>query len=205
MPEKYGPQKHDHWPPYRTLTGTHVELASLSHDHAVDLAVATSDGALHELWYTSVPHPDDISDEINQRLELRQLGMMLPYAILETKTGKAVGMTTFMNIDATARRVEIGSTWYRKSVQRSAINTECKMLLLAYAFEELDCIAVEFRTHILNHQSQAAIERLGAHVDGILRSHMIMANGTIRDTAVYSIIRSEWPTIKTHLSNKRGD
>ena len=205
MPEKYGPQKHDHWPPYRTLTGTHVELALLSHDHAVDLAVAASDGALHELWYTSVPHPDDISDEINRRLELRQLGMMLPYTVLETKTGKAVGMTTFMNIDAAARRVEIGSTWYRKSVQRSAINTECKMLLLAYAFEELDCIAVEFRTHSLNHQSRAAIERLGAHADGILRSHMIMANGTIRDTAVYSIIRSEWPTIKTHLSNKLGD
>ena len=114
-------------------------------------------------------------------------------------------MTTFMNIDAAARRVEIGSTWYRKSVQRSAINTECKMLLLAYAFEELDCIAVEFRTHFLNYQSRAAIERLGAHADGILTSHMIMANGTIRDTAVYSIIRSEWPTIKTHLSNKLGD
>lgn len=205
MPEKYGPQKYDHWPPYRTLTGTHVELALLSHDHAVDLAVATSDGALHELWYTSVPHPDDISDEINQRLELRQLGMMLPYAVLETKIGKAVGMTTFMNIDAAARRVEIGSTWYRKSVQRSAINTECKMLLLAYAFEELDCIAVEFRTLILNHQSRAAIERLGAHADGILRSNMIMANGTIRDTAIYSIIRSEWATIKTHLSNKLGN
>ena len=122
-----------------------------------------------------MPHPDDISDEINRRLELLQLGM-----------------TTFMNIDPAARRVDVGSTWYCKSVQRSAINTECKMLLLAYAFEEFDCIAVEFRTHILNHQSRAAIERLGAHADGILRSHMIMANGTIRDTAVYSIIRSEW-------------
>jgi RimJ/RimL family protein N-acetyltransferase len=205
MPEKYGLQKHDHWPPYRTLTGTHVELALLSHDHAVDLAVATSDGALLELWYTSVPHPDDISDEIYRRLELRQLGMIFPYAVLETKTGKAVGMTTFMNIDAAARGVEIGSTWYRKSAQRSAINTECKMLLLAYTFEELDCIAVEFRTHILYQQSRAAIERLGAHADGISRSHTIMANGTIRDTAVYSIIRSEWPTIKTHLSNKLGD
>lgn len=205
MLKKYRPEKYEPWPPYSSLTGSHAELVLLGHEHAADLAVATNDGALHELWYTSVPHSDDISDEINRRLELRQLGMMLPYAVLETKTGKAVGMTTFMNIDAAARRVEIGSTWYRKSVQRSTINTECKMLLLAYAFEELDCIAVEFRTHILNHQSLAAIERLGAHADGILRSHMIMANGTIRDTAVNSIIRSEWLTIKTHLRNKLGD
>ena len=202
MPEKYRPEKYEPWPPYSSLTGSHAELVLLGHEHAADLAVATNDGALHELWYTSVPHPDDMSDEINRRLELRQHGIMLPYAVIETKTGKAVGMTTFMNIDAPHRRLEIGSTWFRKSVQRSAINTECKMMLLTYAFEELDCIAVEFRTHVLNHQSRAAIERLGAHADGTIRSHMVMANGTIRDTAVYSIIQSEWPVIKTHLSTK---
>jgi RimJ/RimL family protein N-acetyltransferase len=108
-------------------------------------------------------------------------------------------MTTYMNLDAANRRLEIGSTWYRKSVQRGAMNTECKLLLLQHAFETLDCIAVEFRTHFVNTQSRRAIERLGAKLDGVLRSHMIMANGTLRDTAVYSILAHEWPTVKANL------
>ncbi len=124
---------------------------------------------------------------------------MLPFAIL-TPDGKAVGMTTYMNIDAASRRVEIGSTWYRKSVQRGPMNTQVKLLMLEHAFEELDCIAVEFRTHFVNMQSRRAIERLGAKLDGVLRSHMIMANGTIRDTACYSIIASEWSTVKANLT-----
>lgn len=124
---------------------------------------------------------------------------MLPFSIIDRTNGHAVGMTTYMNIDAANRRLEIGSTWYRKSVQRSPFNTECKLLLLQHAFESLDCIAVEFRTHFVNTQSRRAIERLGAKLDGVLRSHMMMANGTLRDTAVYSIIAPEWPTVKANL------
>jgi N-acetyltransferase len=108
-------------------------------------------------------------------------------------------MTTYMNIDAANRRVEIGSTWYARRVQRSALNTQCKLLLLGHAFETLDCIAVEFRTHFFNHQSRRGIERLGAKQDGILRNHQIAPNGTLRDTVVYSIIATEWPTVKAHL------
>ena len=125
---------------------------------------------------------------------------MLPFAIVDNASGRAVGMTTYMHIDATNRRVEIGSTWYRRSVQRSGLNTECKYLLLRHAFEALHCNAVEFRTHFMNHQSRRAIERLGAKLDGILRQHMIMPNGSLRDTCVYSIIQAEWPAVETHLT-----
>jgi RimJ/RimL family protein N-acetyltransferase len=124
---------------------------------------------------------------------------MLPFTVLDA-SGKPAGMTTYMNVDAANRRVEIGSTWYRAAVQRTAVNTECKLLLLTHAFETLDCIAVEFRTHVLNSQSRRGIERLGAKQDGILRNHSIMPNGTMRDTVVYSIIAGEWPTVKTHLN-----
>ncbi len=125
---------------------------------------------------------------------------MLPFAAIDPKSGKAVGMTTYMAADAVHHRIEIGFTWYRKSVQRTALNTSCKLLLLTHAFEKLDCIAVEFRTHILNHDSRRGIERLGAKLDGVLRSHMVAKNGTIRDTCVYSIIAAEWPTVKENLS-----
>ena len=124
---------------------------------------------------------------------------MAPFSVVELKRDKAVGMTTFMNMDPINRRVEIGSTWYRDDVQRTSINTESKLLLMGYAFEKLNCIAVEFRTHFMNRQSRRAIERLGAKLDGILRSHMIIANGTIRDTVVYSVIRSEWEAVKANL------
>ena len=121
---------------------------------------------------------------------------MLPFTVIDTSQGSPVGMTTFMNVDAANRRVEIGSTWYRNSVQRTEINTQCKLLLLTHAFDTLGCIAVEFRTHFFNHQSRRAIERLGAKLDGIMRNHQRAANGTLRDTCVYSIISSEWPTVK---------
>ena len=137
--------------------------------------------------------------EIERRLALQAAGSMLPFTVIDPATGQAAGMTTFMNVDATNRRVEIGSTWYAKSVQRSGLNTEAKLLLLGHAFDTLDCIAVEFRTHFMNHQSRRAIERLGAKLDGILRSHQIAANGTLRDTCVYSIIAPEWPTVRAHL------
>ena len=129
---------------------------------------------------------------------------MLPFSVFDKKMGKVVGMTTYMNIDASSRHIEIGSTWYRKAVQRTPLNTECKLLLLTHAFEELDCICVEFRTHFVNVQSRRAIERLGAKLDGVLRSHMIMANGTIRDTAAYSIIASEWSSVKANLELRLG-
>jgi RimJ/RimL family protein N-acetyltransferase len=128
---------------------------------------------------------------------------MLPFAVIDDEAGqgggRAVGMTTYMNVDAGNKRVEIGSTWYRKCVQRTDLNTRCKLLLLRHAFETLGCIAVEFRTHFFNRQSRAGIERLGAKLDGILRSHQVAANGTLRDTCVYSVIAAEWPTVKAHL------
>jgi RimJ/RimL family protein N-acetyltransferase len=188
------------WPAPVTLSGTHVTLVPLAAAHCADLQEAVSDGDLHRLWYTTIPSPDGMSAEIDRRLGLRAAGSMLPFAVLQPDTGKAVGMTTYMNIDAANRRLEIGSTWYRRAVQRSALNTEAKALLLFHAFETLDCIAVEFRTHVINHQSRRAIKRLGAKPDGVLRAHMVMANGTLRDTAVYSITATDWPMVRAHLA-----
>ncbi|MBN9556040.1 MAG: GNAT family N-acetyltransferase [Alphaproteobacteria bacterium] len=182
-----------------TLKGRHAILVPLSQEHHDDLVEAVKDGALWNLWYTFIPKPESMKAEIARRLALQEKGTMLPFAILDTG-GKAVGMTTFMDADAANRRVEIGSTWYRMAVQRTAMNTECKLMLLTHAFERMGCIAVEFRTHFLNRQSRNGIERLGAKLDGILRSHRIMPDGTLRDTVVYSIVASEWPTVKTHLS-----
>lgn len=186
------------WPKPVTLTGTHVTVTPLGHDHDTDLTEAAADGELHKLWYTMIPTPDGVPGETDRRLGQQKAGSMLPFAIL-TPDGKAVGMTTYMNTDAANRRLEIGSTWYRKSVQRGPMNTECKLLLLQHAFETLDCIAVEFRTHFVNTPSRRAIERLGAKLDGVLRNHMIMANGTLRDTAVYSVLAHEWPMVKANL------
>jgi N-acetyltransferase len=183
-----------------SLHGRHVSLLPLTHSHHDDLVESVKDGELWNLWYTSVPTPDRLRAEIDRRLELQRQGSMLPFAVIEKSTNEAVGMTTFMHIDAANRRVEIGSTWYRKRVQRSALNTECKLLLLNHAFEQLNCIAVEFRTHFFNQQSRAAIERLGAKLDGVLRQHMLVSNGTLRDTCVYSILDREWPTVKAHLA-----
>ena len=181
-----------------TLKGQYVSLVPLSRDHHDGLADAVRDGELWKLWYTSIPAPEGMKAEIERRLALQAEGRMLPFTVLDA-TGRVVGMTTYMNIDAPNRRVEIGSTWYRQSGQRTPLNTECKRLLLAHAFETLDCIAVEFRTHVLNTQSRKAIERLGAKLDGILRRHMIQPNGSIRDTVVYSITAPEWPMVKAHL------
>ena len=186
------------WPAPVTLSGRHASLKPLSHDHADGLRDAPRDGELWNLWYTAVPSPEGMSAEIDRRLGLQAAGSMLPWTVFDA-AGQVVGMTTYMNIDATHRRVEIGSTWYAKSVQRSPLNTECKRMLLAHAFETLDCIAVEFRTHRLNTQSRRAIERLGAQLDGMLRAHQRSPNGALRDTAVYSITAAEWPTVKAHL------
>jgi N-acetyltransferase len=182
------------------LEGRLVSLVPLSHAHERELTEAVRDGELWKLWYTTVPAPETLGAEIDRRLELWKKGSMLPFAVIERSSGQAVGMTTFMNIDEKNRRVEIGSTWYRKRVQRSGVNTECKLLLLTYAFETLACLAVEFRTHFFNRQSRSGIERLGAKLDGILRQHMIGADGTLRDTCVYSILDREWPTVRAHLT-----
>jgi len=182
-----------------TLSGPHAQLKPLSHDHTDGLAEAVKDGELWKLWYTFVPKPGDMGKEIDRRLSLQAAGSMLPWTVFDAD-GKVAGMTTYMNVDATNRRVEIGSTWYAKRVQRSALNTQCKLLLLTHAFEKLDCIAVEFRTHFFNQASRRGIERLGAKLDGILRSHQLAPNGTLRDTVVYSIIAGEWPTVRAHLN-----
>ncbi|KGF70163.1 amino acid acetyltransferase [Hoeflea sp. BAL378] len=188
------------WPDLFSVEGAHVLAVPLSMEHRDDLAEAAADGELHRLWYTMVPRPENVGSEIERRLGLRKAGSMLPFAVIDKASGRAVGMTSYMNIDAPNRRVEIGSTWYRQSVQKTPLNTECKLLLLQHAFETLGCICVEFRTHFMNMQSRRAIERLGAKLDGILRSNMIMANGSIRDTAVYSVIASEWPAVKANLT-----
>ncbi len=181
------------------LQGPHARLEPLAAHHHDDLVQAVQDGELWDLWYTFIPTPDRMMAEIERRLQLQAQGSMVPFAVIEPASGQAVGMTTYMNIDPAHHRVEIGSTWYRRSVQRSALNTQCKRLLLSHAFDTLGCIAVEFRTHWFNLDSRHAIERLGAKLDGVLRSHQIAPNGSLRDTAVYSIIASEWPAVRSHL------
>ncbi|MEN9631390.1 MAG: hypothetical protein RJA10_4618 [Pseudomonadota bacterium] len=181
-----------------TLAGPHARLEPLSHAQSDGLRDATRDGQLWNLWYTAVPTPEGMTAEIDRRLGLQASGSMLPWTVFDA-AGRIVGMTTYMNVEAAHKRLEIGSTWYACSVQRTPLNTQCKRLLLAHAFDTLGCIAVEFRTHRLNNQSRRAIERLGAQLDGILRAHQISANGTLRDTAVYSITAAEWPTVRAHL------
>ena len=187
------------WPKPVTLHSKTVQLEPLSIDHVSDLINAVKDGNLYNHWYTSIPQPKNMKMEIERRLKLQDMGTMLPFAVISLKTENAVGMTTYMNVDKENKRVEIGSTWYAKSVQRTSLNTECKLVLLEHAFEKLNCICVEFRTHFMNHQSRRGIERLGAKLDGILRSNAIQKNGTIRDTAVYTIIISEWSSVKANL------
>ena len=187
-----------------TLAGQIAALEPLTHDHHDDLCEATRDGALWKLWYTIVPSPEQMRAEIDRRNALLAQGTMLPWAVRDLASGKVVGMTTYMNIEADKPRVEIGSTWYARSVQRTALNTECKLMLLSHAFDTLGGIAVEFRTSFFNFQSRRAIERLGAKPDGILRNHMRMPDGTLRDTCVYSILPHEWPAVQKNLLFKLG-
>ena len=187
------------WPEPVTLRGSHATLEPLTHARRDELIEAVRDGELWNLWYTFVPTPDKVEAEIERRLELQRKGTMVPFSIVDAASGKAAGMTSYLNIDAETKRLEIGTTWYRKSVQRTPMNTECKLLLLTRAFETLECIAVEFRTHWFNHASRAAIARLGAKQDGVLRNHAITADGVKRDTVVFSIIDGEWPAVRQHL------
>ncbi len=180
------------------LKGQHASLVPLSVGHLAGLQDATRDGELWKLWYTAVPSPEGMAAEIERRLGLQARDSMLPFTVLDAD-GRVTGMTTYMNVDAAHRRVEIGSTWYARRVQRTPLNTACKLMLLTHAFDTLQCIAVEFRTHRLNVQSRRAIERLGAQLDGMLRAHQISPNGALRDTAVYSIVAAEWPAVRAHL------
>lgn len=186
-------------PAIPTLTGDRVRLEPLSQRRAEDLISASEDGNISDLWYTVVPNRKTMTEEIDRRLGLYDAGTMMPFATVDLTSGKAVGMTTFMNMKLENLKVEIGSTWLARSAQGTVINPEAKLLMLAYAFDELGCNAVELRTHEKNEQSRAAIEKLGAQLDGILRNDMVMPNGTIRNTAVYSITTEEWPLVREGL------
>jgi RimJ/RimL family protein N-acetyltransferase len=182
-----------------TLNGNDVSLLPMDHKYSDALKEAVCDGELWNLWYTFIPVPEEMDGWIAKALNEYNEGISVPFVIQRRSDERIVGSTRFMNIEKDIRRLEIGTTWYAKTVQRSSINTECKLLLLQHAFEDLKCVAVEFRTHRMNVQSRRAIERLGAQLDGMLRNHRTMANGTIRDTAVYSIIESEWAGVKSNL------
>lgn len=187
-----------HWAQTSNLSGQHVRLEPLSIEHVSALQDAARDGELWQLWFTSVPQPDATLQYVEQALALREQGKATPFVVRDAN-GVVVGSTRYGNIDADHRRLEIGWTWYAKRVQRSALNTEAKLLLLTQAFEVLGAIAVEFRTNWFNYRSRTAISRLGAKQDGVLRNHMLMADGTRRDTVVFSIIESEWPAVKKNL------
>jgi RimJ/RimL family protein N-acetyltransferase len=186
------------------LTGDLVTLEPLNPEHHDELVTAASDGRLWELWYTSVPSPATMRADIAAKLAEQAEGTRLPFTVRRNDTGVAVGMTTYLNVEADVPRLEIGSTWTAVSAQRTGVNAESKLLLLAHAFEVLGCLAVEFRTHWHNRQSRAAIERLGAKQDGILRQHRRMADGSLRDTVVFSIIDSEWPAVRNGLRARLG-
>jgi RimJ/RimL family protein N-acetyltransferase len=186
------------------LSGGIVRLEPLSHDHEAGLVEAVRDGDLWKLWYTAVPTPDGMGEEIDRRLALRDAGSMIPFATRDLRTGRIIGMTTYMNIRADIPRVEIGSTWNAGSAQGSGTNAESKLLLLSHAFDVWGCPAVEFRTSWHNRQSRAAIERLGAKLDGVLRQDMRTPDGSLRDTCVYSVIAAEWPQVRSSLRFRLG-
>jgi N-acetyltransferase len=187
-----------HWATTETLRGKHVSLEPLSLEHVAGLQDAARDGDLWNLWFTSVPHPESTLQYVEQALSLHEQGKAMPFAVRDAN-GIVVGSTRYGNIDAEHRRLEIGWTWYAERMQRTALNTEAKLLLLSNVFETLGAIAVEFRTNWFNHRSRNAIARLGAKQDGVLRNHMLMADGTRRDTVVFSILDSEWPAVKKNL------
>jgi len=184
-----------------TLKGWHATLEPLSASHIDALAKAAGDGELWTLWYTGVASPAKMPEYVATALDMRERLDAMPFVVRDAG-GTVVGCTRFFNVDATNRRVEIGHTWYAKRVQRTPLNTECKLMLLTHAFEKLDCIAVEFRTHWFNHASRTAIARLGAKQDGVLRNHQVDRDGVKRDTVVFSILDSEWPAVKRHLGHQ---
>lgn len=183
-----------------TLEGPGVRLEPLTPAHADALSAAASDGALWELWFTSVPRPEEVSQYIDTALAGQRDGHMLPWVVRDVATDTIVGTSRYHDIVAAIDRVEIGYTWYAKRWQRSHINTACKLTLLSHAFDTLGCAVVGLRTDRFNVVSQAAIERLGAQRDGVLRHHQARRDGSARDTVMYSILRSEWPAVQQRLS-----
>jgi len=182
-----------------TLEGYGVRLEPLSDEHHDGLVPAAADGKLWELWFTSVPEPEQTRAYIAAALAGQQAGHMLPWVVRELTTGEIIGSTRYHDIVADIDRVEIGYTWYSKSWQRSHVNTACKLLLLAHAFDALGCKVVGLRTDNFNFASQRAIEALGAKKDGVIRHHWARRDGTVRDSVMYSILVNEWPDIKRHL------
>jgi len=181
------------------LRGPLATLEPLDASHVDALARAATDGDLHDLWFTSVARPEKMREAVAAALAMRDEQGAMPFVARDNASGDVVGSTRYFNVDARNRRLEIGHTWYARRVQRTGFNTECKLLLLTHAFESLGCIAVEFRTHWFNFASRAAIARLGAHQDGVLRNHQVLADGSKRDTVVFSIIDNEWPAVRRHL------
>lgn len=182
------------------LEGYGVRLEPMTADHCDALAVAVQDGRLWELWFTTVPAPDDVDAYIATALEGQNAGHMLPWAVRELNSDKIIGSTRYHDIVPEIDRVEIGYTWYAASFQRSHVNTACKLVLLTHAFETLGCRVVGFRTDHFNFASQKAIEALGARKDGTIRHHQARRDGSVRDSVMYSILAAEWPDVKRHLS-----
>jgi RimJ/RimL family protein N-acetyltransferase len=182
-----------------TLFGRHVRLEPMHAEHEAGLQEAAADGALWTLRVTSVPEPEQTALYIANALMGQQDRTMLPFVVRSNATGRVVGSTRYHDIVASVDRVEIGYTWYARSVQRTAVNTECKLLLLTHAFEALGCAVVGLRTDNFNFASQRAIERLGAKKDGVIRHHFRRRDGTVRDTVMYSILAGEWPEVKAQL------
>jgi RimJ/RimL family protein N-acetyltransferase len=184
------------------LTGHGVRLEPLEARHERDLVAAATDGALWEIWFTAVPAPGETRKYIETALAGQREGRMLPFAVRNLASGAIVGSTRFHDVAAEIDRVEIGYTWYAKTVQRSHVNTACKLLLMTYAFEDLGCKVVGFRTDKFNFASQRAIEALGARKDGLIRHFSTRRDGSARDVVMYSIIASEWPEVKHHLTRR---
>ena len=185
-----------------TLEGHGVRLEPLTPAHEAGLRAAASDGALWELWYTSVPAPDQVAQYITTAIEGMAAGHMLPWAVRDAGTGDVIGCTRYHDIVPAVNRVEIGYTFYAQCVQRSHVNTACKLLLLGHAFETAGCEVVGLRTDNFNVRSQRAIEGIGAKRDGVIRHHAPRRDGTARDTYIYSILAGEWPDVKRHLTTR---
>lgn len=183
------------------LSGEIVTLEPIRMNHVESLKTAVMDGELWKLWFASVPSPDQMENYVINAIEGTRKGN-IAFAVRNNETENVVGTTRFYNVDELNKRLMLGYTWYAKSACRTGVNSESKYLLLQYVFEKKEAIAVEFRTHLFNEVSKKAIERLGAKQDGVLRSHKIMADGSIRDTAIYSILHEEWPIVKNNLLSR---
>lgn len=187
------------------LEGRHVRLRPMQSGDAQALVAATADGDLWKLWYTDIPGPQTADSYIAAALAEQAAGTALPFVVEQVSSGTIVGSTRLFNADAINRRLEVGHTWYTPAVQRTAVNSECKRLLLAHAFDQLAAVAVELRTHWHNHRSRQAIERLGAKQDGVLRQHRLLPDGSLRDTVVYSILDREWLAVRNTLDARLAD